>query len=182
MPNRDPIFFNHGSNPRVPSPAAKALAFALKEKEATRDVKKRTRQLVLHKSEHLRPHFIPRPEGQRRIIRVCNLDCNLDYNLVAGPRFMVNARGIIPRDDKLQISYEEPLDQRAEFYALKRCPRDAWGARARSVRNIRPDGYPSTDIGTSYRLCRIIIRGTEVWICDGYYYYLRSSLRVSQNR
>jgi hypothetical protein len=40
MPNRDPIFFNHGSNPRVPSPAAKALAFALKTKEATRAVKK----------------------------------------------------------------------------------------------------------------------------------------------
>ena len=68
MPNRDPIFFNHGSN-----------------------------------------------------------------NLVAGPRFEVNARGIIPRDDKIQTSYEEPLDQRAEFYALKRCPRDARGARARSV-------------------------------------------------
>ena len=66
---------------------------------------------------------------QRRIIRVCNLD----YNLVAGPRFEVNARGIIPRDDKIQTSYEEPLDQRAEFYALKRCPRDARGARARSV-------------------------------------------------
>ena len=131
MPNRDPIFFNHGSNPRVPSPAAKALAFALKTKEATRAVKKTTRQLVLHKSEHRRPHFIPRPEGQRsRIIRVCNL---LDYNLVAGPRFEVNARGIIPRDDKIQTSYEEPLDQRAEFYALKRCPRDARGARARSV-------------------------------------------------
>ena len=83
MPNRDPIFFNHGSN-----------------------------------------------------------------NLVAGPRFEVNARGIIPRDDKLQTSYEEPLDQRAEFYALKRCPRDARGARARSVWNIRPDGCPSVVIGT----------------------------------
>ena len=83
MPNRDPIFFNHGSN-----------------------------------------------------------------NLVAGPRFEVNARGIIPRDDKLQTSYVEPSDQRAEFYALKRCPRDARGARARSVRNIRPDGYPSVDIDT----------------------------------
>ena len=145
MPNRDPIFFNHGSNPRVPSPAAKALAFALKTKEATRDVKKRTRQLVLHKSEHLRPYFIPRPEGQRRISRACNLD----YNLVAGPRFEVNARGIIPRDDKLQTSYVEPSDQRAEFYALKRCPRDARGARARSVWNIRPDGCPSVVIGTT---------------------------------
>ena len=64
MPNRDPIFFNHGSNPRVPSPAAKALAFALKTKEATRAVKKTTRQLVLHKSEHRRPHSAPRGSTQ----------------------------------------------------------------------------------------------------------------------
>ena len=86
MPNRDPIFFNHGSNPRVPSPAAKALAFALKTKEATRAVKKTTRQLVLHKSEHRRPHFIPRPEGQRRIIRVCNLITTLSPAAVRGER------------------------------------------------------------------------------------------------
>ena len=52
----------------------------------------------------------------------------MGYNLVAGARFEVNARGIIPRDDKLQTSYVEPSDQRAEFYALKRCPRDARGA------------------------------------------------------
>ena len=61
----------------------------------------------------------------------------------------MNARGIIPRDDKLQTSYEGPLDQRAEFYALKRSPRDARGARARSVLKIRLNGYPSTVIGTS---------------------------------
>ena len=67
---------------------------------------------------------------------------------MAGPRFEVNARDIIPRDDKIQTSYVEPSDQRAEFYALKRCPRDARGARARSVRNISPDGYPSVDIDT----------------------------------
>ena len=68
MPNRDPIFFNHGSN-----------------------------------------------------------------NLVAGPRFEVNARGIIPRDDKLQTSYEEPLDHRAEFYALKLLSARRTG-RARTIR------------------------------------------------
>ena len=174
MPNRDPIFFNHGSNPRVPSPAAKALAFALKTKEATRAVKKTTRQLVLHKSEHRRPHFIPRPEGQRRIIRVCNLD----YNLVAGPRFEVNARGIIPRDDKLQTSYEEPLDQRAEFYALKRCPRDARGARARSVWNIRPDGCPSVVIGTRtncYHINKILnLISSNICVLDLFRWYLNS--------
>ena len=52
----------------------------------------------------------------------------MGYNLVAGARFEVNARGIITRDDKLQTAYEKQLYHRAKFYALNRCPRDARGA------------------------------------------------------
>jgi len=114
----------HVSNPRVPSPASKALALALKTKEATRDDRRRSWQLVLHKSEHLRPYFIHALSVKRRISR----GCNLGYNLVAGARFEVNARGIITRDDKLQTAYEKQLYHRAKFYALNRCPRDARGA------------------------------------------------------
>jgi len=57
----------------------------------------------------------------------------LERNLGADARFEVNARGIIRRDDKPQTSYEERRNQRANFYALKRCLRDARRARARSV-------------------------------------------------
>ena len=65
MPNRDPIFFNHGSNPRVPSPAAKALAFALKTKEATRGVKKEHDNLFYINRSIVEPlHTAPRGSTQ----------------------------------------------------------------------------------------------------------------------
>jgi hypothetical protein len=51
----------HVSNPRVPSPASNALSLALKTEEATRGDRWRSCQLVLHKSEHLRPYFIHAP-------------------------------------------------------------------------------------------------------------------------
>ena len=56
-------------------------------------------------------------------------------NLVTGARFEVDERSIILRDEKPKTSCD-PLDQRAEFYTLKRNVRDARCARARPQRSV----------------------------------------------
>jgi hypothetical protein len=61
---------------------------------------------------------------------------------------------------------------------LKRCPRDARGARARSVWNIRPDGCPSVVIGTRtncYHINKILnLISSNICVLDLFRWYLNS--------